>query len=427
MYRIMIVDDDIWVRRGLKEQIDWNNLQAELIGEASDGEEAHKLALKIKPDIILTDIKMPHMNGIELMELINKDVPDARVIVISGYSEFELVQKAMVNKAINYILKPIDEKNLNLSISIAIKEIEQSRVEKSEKQSLKLALSRSLPALKEKYLNMLISGDKISNSDFQKYISDLKIKFESNWFQAGSVNICNYTDMLKKHFENNINLLNLSMDNIICESNGYGRNIISSKNKDDNKEYIILLGGYQMENPKKINRDVLNFFIKITDDLKARYSMEVCIGIGRWYEGIERIPNSYNEAIHATKILKVQSQTGILFFDEISKKNVNEDVIENVTKYILNHFNDQITLESVSEMFFLNPSYFSRIFKSKTGENFIDYVTRVRIEKAICLMRNPDLKINDIAEMVGYFNTNYFSKLFRKIVGCSPTEYRKKI
>ncbi len=427
MYRIMIVDDEVWVKRGLKEQIEWDNLHAELTGEACDGEEAYELALKLRPDIIITDIKMPHMNGIEFMELINRDMPDVRVIVISGYSEFELVQKAMVNKAINYILKPINEKDLNHSLSIAVKEVEKARVEKAERQSLKKILNRSLPALKEKYMNMLISNMDISNHDFQRYMSDLEIKFANTGFQAVSVNICNYPDQSGiGPDENGNDNLSFSIDSIISECRKLKQNFICAKNANNKHEHVILLGHGRINDKQAVNAEAQSFLLDVVKNLNNFLGLITCIGVGRLYENIEHISDSYIEAVHASKKLKSLNLPGILFFDDMKKRDMNDDIAQKVAEYIQNHYNEPITLESTAEIFYLNPSYFSRTFKIKLGENFIDYLTRVRMEKAIKLMRDPSLKTYDIAEMVGYNNTNYFSKLFKKIMGCSPTEYREK-
>src|SRR4051794_16739147 len=106
MYKIMIVDDEKWIRKSLQEEIDWEGLNLEMVGEAANGEEAFELALKVKPDIVLTDVKMPYMDGLKLMELLHSNIEGIKTIVISGYSEFDLVKQAMVNKAVNYILKP---------------------------------------------------------------------------------------------------------------------------------------------------------------------------------------------------------------------------------------------------------------------------------------------------------------------------------
>lgn len=427
MYKAMLVDDEVWVRKGLKEQIDWQGMGITFAGEASDGEEAYKLAMETKPDIILTDIKMPLMDGIQLMELINKSLPDTKVIVISGYSEFELVQKAMVNKAINYILKPINERDLSGSISAAIEEIKKSKISIQENQNLRMTLNQSLPALKEKYMNLLISDTGLGGMSFKRILSDLKINFVGKRFQIAAVNISNYSDLLAVNFQNDDILLSFSVDNIVAESLCMYPNCISFKNSQKSQEHIILLGYTGDMIKKETMAELQNHLTVAVNNLKTFLFAESSAGVGGSYDSVEGIPSSYMEASHALRHLKSQNSCGVMFFDAMKKKDIKDDTLNKIMSYITEHFNEQITLESVAEKFFLNPSYLSRVFKNEHGENFIDYITRIRIERAGKLMLNTDLKAYEIAEMVGYENTNYFSKLFKKYMGSSPTEYREKL
>lgn len=426
MYKIMLVDDEIWIRRGLKEQIDWEALQATLSGEASDGEEAYKLAKELKPDIILTDVKMPYMDGLELMELLSREMPSVKVIVISGYSEFELVQKAMLHKAINYILKPINEKDLNHSISIAIEEIRKSKRNLEEKQSLKISLNQSIPALKEKYMNLIISNAGISKDGFKRIMSDLEINVISNLFQVAAINILNYESLLNEEFKNDDILLDFAICNIISETFIEYPNYISFRNSTKNTEYVVLLEYSNDSVSKEDAKELHSLLVAVENNLKKSLSAETITGIGCIYTNVENIRNSYMEATHALKHLKSKNSGNIMFFDNMIKKDSKSETLEKVVQYIQEHYSEQMTLEIMSEKFFINASYLSRAFKIQFGENFIDYVNKVRIEKACRLMSNPVLKNYEISEMVGYENTNYFSKLFKKLTGLSPTEYREQ-
>jgi two-component system response regulator YesN len=107
-------------------------------------------------------------------------------------------------------------------------------------------------------------------------------------------------------------------------------------------------------------------------------------------------------------------------------KNSNGLIIENVKKYLNEHYYENITLSKLSEVVYINPMYLSRLFKEKMGENFIDYLTKVRIEHAKRLLKDLSLKIYDITEMVGYKSRNHFGKTFKEITGLSLKEYRNK-
>ncbi len=112
MLTILIVDDEYWVRYGLKVSIDWEKHGFRIADEASDGEEALKLAIKLKPDIIITDIKMPFMSGVEFMRLLRNNKIESKIIVLSGYDDFQYAKSAIDYGASAYVLKPIQNENL---------------------------------------------------------------------------------------------------------------------------------------------------------------------------------------------------------------------------------------------------------------------------------------------------------------------------
>ncbi|MFC5405365.1 response regulator [Cohnella soli] len=431
MYKIMLVDDEVWVRRSLKEQIHWSALHAEFCCEAADGENAYRLAMDLRPDIIITDIKMPLMDGIEFMDALQRDLPHIKVIVISGYSEFEYVQKAMVRKATNYILKPIEEQALNESLSLAINEIWNTRLEREEKINLQMTLNQNLPALLEQYLNRIISDTGITGKQFLTLLTDLDIQFDrSSSFLIAVIHTHNYEQLLNTKFNNDDVLLNYSMNNIISKSGEGSTELLSARNIKNKNEHIVLLScfspasmheGEEKSSPRELLHTIL-------DNLRSYLGADASAGIGAAYERIENMTNSYVEATHALKQLRVRDARGVILYEEVRKKDKEpkDDIIGKIVEYMKSNFKEPITLETVAERFALNSSYLSRLFKQECGENFIDFLTRIRIEKASKLMLNPHLKTYEIAEIVGYENTNYFSKVFKKIIGLSPTEYREK-
>ncbi|RED60576.1 response regulator [Cohnella phaseoli] len=428
MYKIMLVDDEVWVRRSLKEQIRWNFLKAELVGEASDGESAYRMALELKPDVILTDIKMPLMNGIEFMERINADLPHLKIIVISGHAEFEWIRQAMVHRAVNYILKPIGEQDLNQSLSAAIRDIEKLRMEREEQLQLKGALNQSLPALKEQYLNAMLTEQQVTSARFQRLMAQLNLRVECHAFHMAVVHIRHYDRLAEEKFEGDDQLLYYAIDNIIGMLRFDSISLLSFRSSAAKNEQILFIGYLPGTSPNACADYAEEAVGQVRSSLKSALNADTCAGIGKGYFQPEDIPNSFLEAAHALKYAKSGNGPETIFFDEIKKKEKDpkDDLVENVAAYIKENFKEQITLESVAQRFAVNASYLSRIFKSESGENFIDYVTRLRIEKASKLMLNPHLKTYEIAEIVGYENTNYFSKVFKKAVGFTPTEYRER-
>lgn len=130
MRRVMIVDDEKWIRRGLIQSISWNEWGLELVGEASDGAEGYEMALIKKPDLLFLDMRMPGLDGKQLLAMLSQEVPDLLTIVISGYSDFEYTKEAIRHKAFDYLLKPVKKDELAAVVEKALLELDRREAEK---------------------------------------------------------------------------------------------------------------------------------------------------------------------------------------------------------------------------------------------------------------------------------------------------------
>ena len=158
MFRLLIVDDEYYVRLGIKTAIDWSDIDVEVVGEATDGEEAVEMALLYRPDIILTDIRMPFMDGLILMERLRREMPECVFIVLSGYSEFEYVRQAIRQGALAYLLKPIDQRELKDTVLGVTKKLQA----KKDTGEYYKALSDEYFELQQQFLQYLLQGGKLS-------------------------------------------------------------------------------------------------------------------------------------------------------------------------------------------------------------------------------------------------------------------------
>jgi two-component system response regulator YesN len=170
MYKILLADDERIIREGISKLIDWKKLDLELVDMACNGEEAYQKALKYKPDIIITDIKMPGMSGLELIEKITAENADVKFIILSGYGEFSLAKKAMKFGIKHYLLKPTDEKEITNVINEVLEELECDRKRKEFLFSVKREMESMIPLAKEQFirdraLNKIYSNEE---NDFYK-------------------------------------------------------------------------------------------------------------------------------------------------------------------------------------------------------------------------------------------------------------------
>lgn len=256
MLNVLIVDDEYLVRYGLRESIDWRENGFNIIGEASDGEEGLELASKCRPEIIITDIKMPFMDGIEFMKNLHKENIDSKLIVLSGYDDFKYAKSAIDFGVFAYILKPVDN------------------------ESLLMALNKVAA---------------------------------------------------------------------VIENENKAKNIIKSK--------------------------LLNDMI-----------------------------------VTLKRIIKNKSTT--------ASAQVNDAV-----KYIMEHYNEDIDLNSIANELYISQYYLCHRFKEVLGTTVLDYITEYRIEKAKELLKDKKYKIYEVCKIVGYNDPRYFSQIFKKLTTMSPKEY----
>lgn len=173
MHTLLIIDDDKWVRQGLCMTVDWKKEGIEVIGDAKDGEEALKLIELYEPEIIITDIKMPSMDGIALIEMLSARKMRTKVIIISGYNDFSYAQKAVRYGAIDYILKPIQETELLHVVRKCVNELEKESLSSIQMQKLSSCIKESLPLARDRFLEMLLTGEPAV------YFGDIDAKWEA--------------------------------------------------------------------------------------------------------------------------------------------------------------------------------------------------------------------------------------------------------
>ena len=526
MLKVLIVDDEHLIRTLLKRCIDWNSIGMKIVAEASSGEDAIDLVDKYKPDLIFTDICMASIDGIQFAEFIIKTYPHIKVVVISGFDDFEYAQRSIRAGIKDYLLKPIDDEVL-LNTALKMKmEIEKERETISKHIILQKQFIENIPFLEERLFNTLIHHN-INIDEVKTQMDYQNFRFKYDDFQLAVIEIIlenedNYTKK-KKIYENRI------LDKLNGCLKQYENTYIFF---DNNYRIIIINNGH--ENVFKNTFD--NFKVKVLNDFNCYYS----VGIGTIKNGIENIEKSYKEALEALNYRVILGWNSIINYDDInfsmgtqedliieidhklqvyflsgSKKmvqNIIDDIFEkkdisiimsinktreyafsyitiiydvlkeldidvkelhskkfdtyeyifelvtvpDIVKYVTdishkaieiinyrkskksNKLIDEITkcmklsigdcelsLSKVAQIFFINPSYLSRMFKKEMKVNFMEYLTKLRIDKAIMLLNTTDLKSYEIGEKVGISDPSYFSTCFKRYTGVSVSEYKK--
>jgi len=184
MYSLFIVDDERWVRQGLRTTIDWQAEGVEVLGEAEDGEEALMFMDNQVPDIIITDIKMPRMDGLAFIEAIKARQLPCKIIIISGYSEFSYAQKAMRFGVADYVLKPIEETQVLEVVRDCIAQLQRKHEEQDEIAQLSARMRESLPLARQQYVETLLLKQSASTQRNHKLWDQLHIQLHPDYLQV---------------------------------------------------------------------------------------------------------------------------------------------------------------------------------------------------------------------------------------------------
>ena len=533
MYKLLLLDDEDVIRRGLKVIIQREGVKFSEIYEASDGREGAELIKKYQPDIVITDIRMPHLDGLELIDQVYKsNQKKPTFIIISGYDDFDYARRAIKFGVKEYLLKPIIKEELIQLLNNIIQELDEN-IQKHEAELVKNMQSKvGVELLKEKYFNLLITGNFDDEGVILQHLAQLGVCFSPNVFTTLVVEYRPHNEELMQAFDEmdrfalkdtvdkgitgitknfwsffdanlRIVILVCDLDSFLIEAQlrkicdqitralntylkvdtffGVGTGVTEVvKIRDSYAEALELTLYKIVREPGSIlfKKDVVQNYgsdiisqinlVRITSEIE----LNMKINIGNFlleeyflkldiYQGpISRLEVFYNEfnkymydyftekgidfsAVFELGEADFRDLDSFWTIDQLKKylkgylykicdlitayksNSPDRKIIEQVVRYIRENFDKDINLNIVAAHFSKNNSYLSVLFKKETGQNFVDFLMMVRIEKAKEFLAQNMLKIQDIANKVGYPNAKHFCMVFKKIVGISPTQYRE--
>lgn len=399
MLKVVIVDDEPKIRRGLRSLIGRTQLDMTVVGEAEDGEMALEVAKETCPDILLVDICMPFLNGLQFIEELGNIVKDCIIIVITGHDEFSYAQKAIKLQVFDYLLKPVLEEQL------------KAVLEKAEQQ---LVNSR----LQSNYLNW-------ANKETRKNISLLRESFCRDWING---------QLSKEYIETQLRFLELNLSPtsgmiVIKVAGQFSRGQLL---KDWDRD-LLLFAIQNIYTELLEHRQPYIIFHDHADNLVAITPIN---SVREWYDLSISLQQVIEVHLQQVVLIAQRPLTDLLtcispiyqeLISDLNRKVSYTPVVLLSQKHIETYYyKEGLSLQDLAETIQISPTYLSRLLKNEIGVSFIEYLTHVRVQKAIHLMSDPTIKLYEIAEQVGYSNQHYFSTAFKKVIGFSPAEYRKK-
>lgn len=406
MYNIVVVDDEKIVRDGMTSYFSDGENGFTVIKSFGNGEEAYDYLKENKNevDVVLTDITMPKMSGLELVKKIYDEKMDIQTILLTGYKEFEYAQTAVKYDVYRYLLKPVRFNELD-EVFNELREILDEKAKKLISNDLQDKINFSI----NQFLIELYSG----YFDDEKIMTDRikQLKIDEEILNKPCV-IIDILRNVEKAFEDDKWKYDEERFDIAIFNAIRCRNIQYYSLKSD-KEFlnIIAVAKFDVEEEEFFS-DVKESFLNGINNLKQIFSIDIDLINLENYENIQNMLYScYKDDEEKNTVI-----------DE----KINNSAISRAIKYVNENYKNNIYISDVAEYVGLNQVYFGRLFKIYTGENFTDYLINLRVEKAMSLLCEGNMKISEVSESVGYDNIKYFSRIFKRRTGKTPIDYKKE-
>lgn len=401
MYKLLILDDEYLVRRGLIQTIDWESMNIEIVGEATNGQMGLELVHKFNPDIIISDVKMPIMDGLQFVKALKKENIDTICIMLSGYKDFDFAKDTLENGAFSYLLKPIDVERLKDMVQKAIQELEKRRKEKSIMNSI----VTDLPLIKNTIIQRLVSGN---YEDIEEIVNKNNL-YRLNIPTSGVVIYGKIDNASNQNESEKVKVATHILSQLILK-----KLPIDSVSNIHYSHFIIL----SKEIPsKKLMGEVVKEFEELSEQI-------ISVGISNVYNDYSQI---YNRYLEVKKVLKnkVYLTLPTVTYGEDNIGNYRKVVIETI-KYVSKNYMYNFDINTVSNDLNVSGSHLMHSFKEDVGKTINEFLNEYRIEVAKHLMNQGKYKIYEVAEKVGINDSKYFSQVFKKVTGVTPATYLSK-
>lgn len=459
MYNVLLVDNEPAILSALSHAIDWAAHDCHILNIARDGREAMLQFAQEAPDIVISDIRMPEVDGLELARWISENHPACKVIILTGFPDFSYAQQAINYRVVDFVLKPTSEDSLLAALDKAKQRLAEDQVRKTDKQADVLAC--------ELFLHQLIFDPVQSLLYTMERTNALGLDLSSCYvLRFGLDDI--HTEADRIAFQNEVREM---------WRQAMGEYTVYFIPRGERFCYIILcapVGFDPTEACHQVVQTVLSDLhaSRITEELRTIQSAlenrnrgAVISGLDRLFAYLRReaipFPSvrriavilyecgqglliSYNLEILLTDA-SLASERALLdsgaiddieqllrgyltaVLDRICMNATDlDDLVFRVKQYIDQNYAGELSLEGLADYVHLSASYLSKLFKREVGQNISGYIQQVRIERAKVLLRTTAMKTYEIAEAVGIPDPVYFSKLFKKATGQKPKDFRSE-
>ncbi|QJD86391.1 response regulator transcription factor [Cohnella herbarum] len=310
MIKLMIVDDESIIRKGIRTSIDWEALQVEIVGEAQNGKQALELVQQLMPDIVLTDIRMPQMDGLEFAQQLKQQYPFIKIIILSGYDDFNYARKALTIGVTEYLMKPVGADELTTLISKIGDEINKKKIQIEQEQKNQILMRENFPYIQRKWLNQLLKGETKINAALLNKASQLRIPLVGPEYGVVVVDVDDFRLNTEHVSDREIELIHYSINNIVEEV--FSSVFLCTACQSDFDNINVLLNA-NMQNKHRI--------MEICNEAQrciARYmKLSVTVGVGQYVSDLADIHESYRQAVYAMQCKVYRGKGQVIAYQEV--------------------------------------------------------------------------------------------------------------
>ena len=418
LFKLMIADDNPYALDALRNVVDWEEFDLSLVGAFLNGQDLLDAAKENIPDVVITDISMPKLNGIALTTALQDISPRIKIVFLSNYSDFEYAQKAVQLHITDYLLKPFEPAQIIAVMKKIVQELCDERLRRFEEIKAKHQVDFYRNLARENYIGKLL------------YQAEEESLIASKLDELGfplpdTVQLCVAHILMPAQF-----------DAAYEENSHVIRSILQTHQKPDyeliwlfhSSTDISLLAIYQ--DP---GLDVENLLSQLHIDIEIATGVSAVIGFSSVSNSFSDLGELHTQAmIAATQ--KDSARSAVISYGEILTKNTNppqkhstatlSSYVAKMKDFIHAKYMTPITTNDVSSAVFLSSSYANQCFNAECNCTIYEYITQCRIAQAKKLLAETDIKISSVAELVGYNGKTSFYLAFKRNVGISPAEYR---
>ncbi|MDR0855898.1 MAG: response regulator [Clostridiales bacterium] len=390
MYKLLIVDDEYIVREVIKNAVEWSSYGIELVGEAENGEEALASFATVVPDVVISDLRMPVVDGAGFASAVKAAGYETEVIILSAYQDFEGARKSFESGVFAYLLKPVDGEELLERTLAALKHLTERRYA----SRLVKYMAGKMSELKQQAIASLLQGGATREEYAQK-------------MEFHSLPVLEEGCVISVDVDKNMDMAEAAIKEVLdLQTHPYLQTL-------GEEAELVFIVGHVSERVVLLCRDAVTRWTESESGVLS-------IGVSSGFHGLENVAAAYKEAQSARNAKLFPTISACMMYGVTQKYR---PIVVDAIRLIERNYMRDVTVNEAAALLFVSVYHLMHVFKSETNKTFSECLTEYRMYTARRLLVAGGRKISEVSKMVGYGNVKYFSQVFRRENDCTPIEY----